>query len=198
MEKPHRLVSVVTMFIVLLTLAAACGGDNRAEPILAEPQEFVLPFGDPGAPPPDLGTLSEPPAEANAVQDQILALINEQRAQQGCPPLTRNPQLDTAAYAHSEDMALNDYVSHDGLDGTKFWQRIQATGYTFAEAAENIAAGSTTPEQTVQLWLNSPGHAKNVLNCNLRDTGIGIYHLPDDSGSVVMFYYWTQVFAIPQ
>ncbi len=186
---------VITM--LLCTLIVACGGE-KPKPMLTEPEEFVVPFGEPSAPLPDLGTLSEPPTDNNAVQDQILALINERRAQQGCPPLTRNPQLDAAAYTHSEDMALNDYVAHEGLDGTKFWQRIQATGYTFTEAAENIAAGSTTPEQTVQLWLNSPGHAKNVFNCNLRDTGIGVYHLPNDSGSIVMFYYWTQVFAIPQ
>lgn len=184
--------------VVLLTLVAACGGDNGVQPMLAEPQEFELPFGEPALPQPDLGTLSEPPAETNDIHEQVLALINEQRAAQGCPPLTRNPQLDTAAYSHSQDMALNDYVAHDGLDGTKFWQRIQATGYSFAQAAENIAAGSTTPDQTVQLWVDSPGHAKNVFNCDLRDTGIGVYHLPNDDGSVVMFYYWTQVFAIPQ
>lgn len=199
MNRTRIWIGLVAM-LLMVGLAACTGGTQQdaAEPMLIDPELFRAPVGEPAVPLPDFGTLSEVPTEMNSTNDQVLALINEQRAQQGCPPLTRNAVLDAVAYTHSEDMANNDFVSHNSRDGTEFWQRIQNAGYPFAEAAENIAAGSTTPEQTVQLWMASAGHSKNILNCNLRETGIGIYHNPKDSGEIVMFFYWTQVFAIPQ
>ncbi|NJK81929.1 MAG: CAP domain-containing protein [Chloroflexaceae bacterium] len=138
-----------------------------------------------------------PPAEDD-LGDQALALINERRTEQGCPPLTRNNQLDTAAYAHSEDMALNDYFAHESRDGSPFWMRIQAAGYNFALAAENLVAGTADPAVAVATWMSSDAHRVNILNCDLTETGLGFYTLDGDTGNINYTYYWTQVFATPQ
>ncbi|NJL33404.1 MAG: CAP domain-containing protein [Chloroflexaceae bacterium] len=116
----------------------------------------------------------------------------------GCPPLTRNNQLDTAAYAHSEDMALNDYFAHESRDGSPFWMRIQAAGYNFALAAENLVAGTADPAVAVATWMSSDAHRVNILNCDLTETGLGFYTLDGDTGNINYTYYWTQVFATPQ
>ena len=129
---------------------------------------------------------------------QVLDETNIYRSQYGCPPLTLNQQLVSAAQGHSDDMALNDFFSHTGSDGSSPWQRISSTGYDYTQAAENIAAGHSTAQAVVEGWMNSDGHRANILNCALREIGIGYYNLADDTGAINYHYYWTQVFATPK
>jgi uncharacterized protein YkwD len=44
----------------------------------------------------------------------VVNLVNQERANEGCEPLTINGQLTAAAVGHSTDMALNDFFSHTG------------------------------------------------------------------------------------
>lgn len=131
--------------------------------------------------------------EAQAVVD----LINAERAVAGCPPLAVNSKLVAAAQGHSEDMALNDFVSHTGSNGSSFVNRIEAQGYSWSRGGENIAAGYNTAASAVNGWMNSSGHRGNILNCSYQETGVGYYYLPNDTGSVNYGRYWTQVFASP-
>ena len=133
--------------------------------------------------------------------DFVTRLVNETnvyRIQHGCPALTLSQQLSSAAEGHSEDMALNDFCSHVGSDGSSLGQRIAATGYEYWSAAENIAAGYATPEAVVQAWMTSDSHRANILNCNLLEIGVGYYYLANDTGSENYHHYWTQVLALPQ
>ena len=133
------------------------------------------------------------PQEVQAVLD----LVNAERAQAGCSPLRAQNQLLQAAQGHSQDMALRDFFSHTSWDGRSPWDRIQATGYTYTRAGENIAAGYRTPETAVAAWMNSSGHRANILNCSFTETGVGYYYLQNDTGNVNYHHYWTQVFATP-
>lgn len=128
--------------------------------------------------------------------ERVVELTNQERAQQSrCAALTINTTLTRVAQTHSEDMALNDYFSHSSLDGSSPFDRMTRAGYQFSYAAENIAAGYTTPEQVVEGWMNSEGHRKNILNCNLEEIGVGHYYLENDTGNVNYRHYWTQVFG---
>jgi uncharacterized protein YkwD len=126
---------------------------------------------------------------------RVLELTNIERSKLGFSPLTFNTQLLNAAATHSQNMALQDFFSHTGKDGSSLASRISATGYQFSAAAENIAAGSSTPEQVVSSWMNSSGHRANILNPNLKEIGISYYFLANDTGSVNFNHYWTQVFG---
>ena len=127
----------------------------------------------------------------------VVNLVNDERVAAGCSPLNISQQLTTAALGHSTDMALNDFFSHTGSNGSSPWERITDTGYSFLLAAENIAGGYSTPEAAVTAWMNSPGHRDNILNCALEDTGVGYYFLDNDTGNTNFRHYWTQVFATP-
>lgn len=127
--------------------------------------------------------------------NRVLELTNIERSKLGLSPLTLNTQLLNAAENHTQNMALQDFFSHTGKDGSSLGSRISATGYQFSAAAENIAAGSSTPEQVVSSWMNSSGHRANILNPNLKEIGIGYYFLADDTGTENWNHYWTQVFA---
>lgn len=137
-----------------------------------------------------------------SVEQRITDLTNEQRRQQGCAvALVLSPQLSAAASAHSRDMALHDLFSHTGSDGSTMTSRAVAAGYTYTRLAENLAAGQSSPEEVVAGWMSSPGHRANMLNCALREIGVGYYEQSDDQSNVRLDtgaisgpyrHYWTQ------
>lgn len=143
------------------------------------------------APPP---SPSPAPSSSDFVQ-QVLALTNQFRAQNQLAPLTLNVELNAAALGHSRDMALRDYFSHTGLNGSTLSDRARAVGYAARSLGENIAAGQTTPATVVQGWINSPGHRANLLNPSFTELGVGYYHLTNDTGSINYNHYWTQLFG---
>ena len=136
--------------------------------------------------------------------EQVVTLTNAQRVGNGCQPFNLSPQISAAAQAHSQDMALNDFISHTGSDGSSFGQRLTRAGYSWSLAAENIAAGQSTPAAIVAAWMGSPSHRANILNCALHDIGVGYYYQADDQANVRLSngktggpfrHYWTQDFG---
>jgi uncharacterized protein YkwD len=126
--------------------------------------------------------------------DMVITLVNRERTTAGCPALTPNDTLIQVARAHSQDMAIHRFLEHTGSDGRSPAQRVQAAGYQFRIVAENVAAGRLTPESAVKGWMQSSEHRANILNCALRDTGVGVVEAPDDPTYGI---YWTQLFGTP-
>lgn len=120
------------------------------------------------------------------MQQEILGLVNTERAAAGCGALTLNAQLNTAATAHSEDMAANNYFDHTGLDGSAPWDRARAAGYGSSFIGENIAQGYRSADAVMNGWMNSSGHRANILNCGYNHLGVGL----SSQGN-----YWTQLFG---
>lgn len=131
-----------------------------------------------------------PPAPAPPASegDEVLQIVNAERAKEGCGPVTSNDLLATAAQRHSADMVSRDYFSHTSLDGTDPGDRITAVGYRWSTYGENIAKGQRTPADVMEAWMNSPGHRANILNCAFKEMGIG----KQDSGGGPV---WTQKFG---
>jgi uncharacterized protein YkwD len=136
-------------------------------------------------------------AEDKGVEQQVLALINQQRQSNGLPALNEDPALDKAALIHSQDMACNNFVGHNGSDGSTWYDRISAQGYSYSNANENIFYG--TPDYggdaqgAVTWWMNSPIHRDNILNDTNSDIGIGyVYDANSQYGG-----YYTVDFARP-
>ncbi len=141
--------------------------------------------------------------ETEAFECEIVRLVNEHRAAGAdcggqaygaVPALTMNVQLRQAARAHGEDMAQNNYFSHDSQDGRSPRDRISAAGYDGRTWGENIAAGSSTPAGTMDQWMNSPGHCSNIMNPSFTEIGVGYSNGP---GSTYR-HYWVQVFGAPR
>jgi hypothetical protein len=130
--------------------------------------------------------------------NQAVNLTNKQRVQSGLEPLTMNSQLAAAAQNHTTSMALDDFFSHTGSDGSSMSDRIANQGYNFSYAAENIGVGYANPEAAIEGWMNSTGHRENLLNSNLTEIGVGYYYLENDPGQVTYNHYWTQVFGTSQ
>jgi uncharacterized protein YkwD len=121
---------------------------------------------------------------------RVLALVNAARVETGQAVVVMEPRLTAAACSHARDLARGGPLSHRGSDGSDLADRLARTGYPFAMAAENLAAGVATPDETVWLWLGSPGHRRNMLTAEFREAGIA--HLSGAGGEI-----WVLVLGRP-
>jgi uncharacterized protein YkwD len=137
------------------------------------------------------------PVQAQSELEQVVALTNAERANAGCGPVTMNNTLAIVAQAHAVDMAENDFFDHNSLNGDSPFDRMQAAGYHFSAAGENIAAGYASPASVMAGWMNSDGHRANILNCSFTEIGVGYYKLANDTGDFNYVHYWVQDFGRP-
>lgn len=80
-------------------------------------------------------------------------------------------ELANAADNHVNDMAANGFMSHEGSDGSTIGQRATKANYIWRNVAENVAKGFDVPNDVHRVWLESPGHCKNIMNSKYRDMG---------------------------
>jgi uncharacterized protein YkwD len=136
---------------------------------------------------------AEPLRDLDQVRTEILAAVNDIRADAGHPPLRLAPRLTAAAQAHAEDMLRRAYFDHISPEGAGPGARARAAGYDPARAiAENIAKGPFTPAEVVERWLNSSGHRRNILRPGAVEMGAGVAFGENANGFEVV---WVQLFG---
>lgn len=113
----------------------------------------------------------------------LLAITNQQRETNSVADLSLNNKLNSAAQAKANDMVARNYWSHNGPDGSPWWQFINNAGYSYSSAGENLAYGFLTSNDTVTGWMNSPGHRANMLNGTFSEVGFGFANSADFNGS---------------
>lgn len=116
--------------------------------------------------------------------DNVAALVNDLRAENGLEPLEVIPLLQENAQLRAVE--ISDVFEHTRPDGSKCFTAISSS-ISYSYVGENIAYGNSTPEKTVNQWNNSSGHRANMLSSNFTHIGVGVYK----SGGT---YYWTQLF----
>jgi hypothetical protein len=115
------------------------------------------------------------PAFSSAITTtNIINLTNDARVTSGLAALGSNSLLAKAAQAKADDMLARQYFSHNTPDGKTPWTFIQAAGYSYLMAGENLAVDFTEAENVQSAWMNSPGHKANILNKSFEEIGIGI------------------------
>ena len=118
----------------------------------------------------------------------LFVLINNYRIANGLNPLVADPSLMASAQFKSEDMATNNYFSHTASDGRSFFEIMEAHGFSGGSwTGENIAAGSSTAEGTLNQWINSEDHNAILLSPVATVGGTG-YAFNENSE---FGHYWT-------
>jgi uncharacterized protein YkwD len=140
----------------------------------------------------DVSPASVSTSPSAPVQQQVLALVNENRRRGGCDDLSLDRRLILAAYGHAADMARQGYFAHESLDGDGAGDRVSEAGYRWRRYGENIARGPESAYEVVDGWMHSPEHRENILDCQLEQMGIGLAFAPDRTP------YWVQDFATPR
>lgn len=105
-------------------------------------------------------------------EQQMLNLVNNERAKAGVSPLVWDDGLAGVARAHSEDMFKRGYFSHYSPEGKDVGDRLNAAGISYTYAGENLALAPNIQSAHDGL-MNSPGHRRNILDPAFHKIGIG-------------------------
>ena len=130
----------------------------------------------------------KPSTDFSSYQQQVLDLVNAERAKRGISALTLDSSLSSIATKKSQDMVNKNYFDHTSPTYGSPFDMMKQFGISYRTAGENIAKGQKTPQEVVAAWMNSEGHRKNILNPNFTNLGVGI---AKDSNKTT---YWTQMF----
>ncbi len=122
----------------------------------------------------------------SSLEQQVVTLVNQQRASYGLPALSLSTTLSNGARLKSQDMQKNHYFSHTSPTYGSPFDMMRSLGISYRSAGENIAMGYSTAAAVVNAWMNSPGHRANILSGSYKQIGVGYV----SNGG-----YWTQWFT---
>jgi uncharacterized protein YkwD len=107
-------------------------------------------------------------------EQQLMDLVNADRAQQGLPALKWDPALAQAATQHAQLMAQQPAsLSHQYPGEPDLEARAGAAGAHFRAVAENVAL-APNPQALEQEWMHSPPHRANILDPRMDTIGVGL------------------------
>ncbi len=105
---------------------------------------------------------------------EMVDAINFVRKQNGSKPLVFSTVLAQVAGAQARAMVDHDEMSHDFGPGEDLRDRATLAGY-HGPIGENVAAGQTSLEETLQDWLNSAGHRYTLLSDMWTSVGMVVF-----------------------
>ena len=97
--------------------------------------------------------------------EQLMSLINDYRLEQGLSPLRPAAELEALAVEHSDDMASQRVLTHEG-----FRTRYARSGSKVC--VENLGWNHRTAQALLEGWRQSPSHHRNLLNPKVERVGI--------------------------
>lgn len=126
-------------------------------------------------------SVSLPANAAEITGKNVFDLVNQQRVSHHLSPLVPNFALVKSAQVKARDLVSKSYFSHRQpitRNGPEYF--LDASGYKYTEAGENLAKGFSTAEEVVDAWMKSPTHRKVILYGPYVDSGIGISKSGDE------------------
>ncbi len=132
------------------------------------------------------------PEDTERMADQVLQLVNLERAEADLPPVTRNPALGRIADDYACRMITDGFFGHtDPGTGHGPGDRAVVGKYSFYAIGENLAAGQQTAAEVMKVWMESPSHRDIILDEKWSEVGISVR-----SGGEYGIY-WVQEFGDP-
>jgi uncharacterized protein YkwD len=126
-------------------------------------------------------SLSPSVADAPAVADATLCLINQVRSAYHLRPLRANRPLGAVAAAQLSSMVHRNYFADVRPTGQTPMSLVAATSYRAHTAGfsvgENLAWGTgayATPTHIVAEWMASPPHRAIMLSGEFHDAGVAV------------------------
>lgn len=146
--------------------------------------QFDRKYGDETQPEPEPEPEPDPGDGEEAFLNEVIRLVNEERAKEGLSALKTTDAITQAAQVRADE--LLQLFEHTRPDGRSCFTALSEAGVGYRTAGENIAMGYPTPAAVVNGWMNSPGHRANILNGSFTTIGVGY----NSQGSC-----WVQMFV---
>lgn len=157
--------------------------DDSAEEEIAFVDEYgnmyiVVSWGGSGEYIPDNGQnggqdIIEEEESSLSITEEIVELVNKERAKAGVSPLTSDPTLNSIAQMRAEE--LIQLFSHTRPNGSDCYSALTEAGVSCSTAGENIAMNSYSASSVMDAWMNSSGHKANILSSSYKKIGVGAY-----------------------
>lgn len=132
----------------------------------------------PGAPDADEG---DPNLTAEAAQETLLSLLNDERRSRGLGAVEADRELAEIAFSHSADMVQADFFGHVSPTTGTPDDRVRKARVRVSKAGECIAL-ELTPARAHRGLLDSPAHRAAMLDPLYTHVGIGVAFVPDKIG----------------
>lgn len=116
---------------------------------------------------------------ATAMETNLLALINQERANAGLAPYVLEAGLTKIARTRSQQLIDQNYFAHRDPYGYSMYVELLAYfGYSsYAWAGENLAMNNwpvdTADDEAIRGLMNSPTHRANILASDFTRIGVG-------------------------
>lgn len=121
---------------------------------------------------------------ANSLELSMVRLINEERAKAGLDPVHVELHLNDSSQEHSDWMAQEGVLQHEGAGGSSATDRIRDSEFPLGQSwstRENLAYVSVNGDvntshinQMHENLMDSPGHRANILDPDVDYVGIGL------------------------
>ena len=109
-----------------------------------------------------------PTSSTAAYAARLVELTNQARAQRGLPALAAATCASAVASTWSATMARDGQLVHQSLSN------ITGACPGWRSVGENIAMGNVPADQIFTMWMNSTGHAANILNAGYTQVTIAV------------------------
>ena len=130
----------------------------------------------------------------SAYANEVLRLVNMERANVGVAPLVLDEALCNAANMRAIEMDCTGVFGHKRPNDNSCFEVYDICNVEWQSACgENIAGGQATPEEVMKSWLGSAGHKANILSPEYTKMGLGYSNSGCGAGSYS--HYWAQEFA---
>jgi hypothetical protein len=136
-------------------------------------------------------------AQSDTGARRVFALTNQDRQQQGLPPLAWNSALAAAAQAHAEWMLREPALSHQYPGEPELMTRAAHAGAHFRAVAENLALGPT-PDSLENQWMHSTPHRTNILDPKMNAIGVAVLRRGPNLYAVEDFAQTNEALTFPQ
>jgi uncharacterized protein YkwD len=136
-------------------------------------------------------------AEAYALAEETVRLVNIERAKVGARELVLKPEMMDTARAKSQYIAETGYFAHSSKqrgtagDAQKYLIDLAIRG--LQSFSECIAEGNFTPQSVVDAWMNSEGHRKILLSSTTTHIGVGAAFKEVSASGSVTGHRWTLI-----
>jgi uncharacterized protein YkwD len=132
------------------------------------------------------------------LEEQLDALLNAYRAEQGKKPVSPDPMFRAAARAHAADMMINNFMGHRASTGHDLGSRITVFAgdvTRFSSVGENAARDTQkTPvdrnkaKSLFAQWIKSRPHRQNLVSRNFQFVSTGVIQRGNSIWAVQIFY----------
>lgn len=129
--------------------------------------------------------------QIESLEQQCLDEVNRHREMRGLGRLEMSEELLGVARYYSRRMAEEKFFSHTDPEGRTVRQRVSDAGITWRVLGENLAYsnGYSNPvAASMNGWMDSDSHRRNILDPSYRKTAVGAWISAD--GTV----YFTEIF----